>query len=122
MIILTYSNFEKVFNEKARLKSLLEKNGYNNIDSHAITFMIDTTLGNNSFSIQVNINLAKDELSETKKEFGNGNDKISFQSNDEENLIQPANSVTQTHSSNVSTAIEVDNKEAPFHNTFSANN
>ncbi len=56
-------NLELVYNERIRLKNLLEKSGYNNIGKHAITFMIDTTLGNNSFSVQVNINLAKDQVS-----------------------------------------------------------
>jgi beta-lactamase regulating signal transducer with metallopeptidase domain len=44
-------------NERDRLRSLLEKNGYNNINSHAISFLIDSTLSNNNFSVQININL-----------------------------------------------------------------
>jgi hypothetical protein len=44
-------------NERDRLRSLLEKNGYNNINSHAISFLIDSTLSNNNFSVQVNIDL-----------------------------------------------------------------
>ena len=55
-------NLDMVFNEKTRLMNLLEKNGHTNIGPHAITFMIDTTLGSNSFSIQVNINLIKELL------------------------------------------------------------
>jgi hypothetical protein len=55
-------NLDMVFNERLRLKELLEKNGYDTIGKHAIVFMIDTTSGNNSFSIQVDINLAKDEI------------------------------------------------------------
>lgn len=51
-----------VFNEKTRLTNLLQRIGYDNIGPHAITFMIDTTLANNSFSVQVNINLIKDDL------------------------------------------------------------
>lgn len=46
-------------NERDRLKSLLEKNGYNNITEHSISFLIDSSLTNNSFSIQVNIDLSK---------------------------------------------------------------
>ena len=44
-------------NERDRLRSLLEKNGYNNINSHAISFLIDSSLSNNNFSVQVNIDL-----------------------------------------------------------------
>jgi hypothetical protein len=44
-------------NERDRLRSLLEKNGYNNINRHAISFLIDSTLSNNNFSVQVNIDL-----------------------------------------------------------------
>jgi len=49
-------------NERDRLKSLLEKNGYNNIDSHAISFLIDSSLVNNSFAVQVNIDLERKSL------------------------------------------------------------
>jgi beta-lactamase regulating signal transducer with metallopeptidase domain len=44
-------------NERDRLKSLLEKNGYININNHSISFLIDSSLTNNSFSVQVNIDL-----------------------------------------------------------------
>ena len=91
-------NLDMVFNEKARLQNLLKRNGYNNLSAHAITFMIDTTLGNHSFSIQVNIDLGKDELTGRKEETSNGNNKISFQNNDEEKLIQADNPGTQTRS------------------------
>ena len=50
-------------NERDRLKSLLEKNGYSNINSHVITFLIDSSLVNNSFSVQVNIDLQRKTLS-----------------------------------------------------------
>ncbi|MEO5889416.1 MAG: M56 family metallopeptidase [Ferruginibacter sp.] len=59
-------DLDLIFNEKTRLLNFLGKNGHANIDPHAITFMIDTTLGNNSFSIQVNINFIKKELSKSK--------------------------------------------------------
>jgi beta-lactamase regulating signal transducer with metallopeptidase domain len=42
-------------NERDRLKSLLEKNGYHNVTNHSISFLIDSSLTNNSFSVQVNI-------------------------------------------------------------------
>lgn len=44
-------------NERDRLKTLLEKNGYNNLGSHSITFLIDSSLTNNNFSVQINIEL-----------------------------------------------------------------
>jgi beta-lactamase regulating signal transducer with metallopeptidase domain len=44
-------------NERDRLKLLLERNGYNNITDHSISFLIDSSLTNNSFSVQVNIDL-----------------------------------------------------------------
>jgi beta-lactamase regulating signal transducer with metallopeptidase domain len=44
-------------NERDRLRSLLEKNGYSNINGHAISFLIDSTLSNNNFSVQINIDL-----------------------------------------------------------------
>ncbi|GEO07719.1 M56 family metallopeptidase [Segetibacter aerophilus] len=50
-------NLTLIQNEKDRLKSLLEKNGYINLKSNAIRFMIDTASVANSFSIEVKINL-----------------------------------------------------------------
>jgi hypothetical protein len=41
------------------LKTLLEKNGYHDINDHSISFLMDSSLTNNSFSVQVNINLQK---------------------------------------------------------------
>lgn len=61
-------NIELVLKEHTRLQNLLKKNGYENIGKHAIVFMVDTTLGNNSFSIQVNINLAKDDITKSNDE------------------------------------------------------
>lgn len=43
--------------EKSRLTSLLKKNGYSNIDSHAITFMMDTSFSAKNFSVQIIIDL-----------------------------------------------------------------
>jgi hypothetical protein len=45
--------------ERDRLRSLLEQNGYDNITDHSISFLIDSSLVNNSFSVQVNIDLQK---------------------------------------------------------------
>ncbi|MFT4152834.1 M56 family metallopeptidase [Parafilimonas sp.] len=50
-------------NERDRLRSLLEKNGYNNINSHAITFLIDSTFENNRCAIEINIDLKRKALS-----------------------------------------------------------
>ncbi len=58
-------------NERDRLKSLLENSGYNNIGSHAITFLIDSTLVNNSFAVEVNIDLQrKTSFNNTNKQTG----------------------------------------------------
>lgn len=95
-------NFDMVFNEKTRLMIFLEKNGHTNIDPHAITFMIDTTLGNNSFSIQVNINLIQKGLSNSKVASPTEDSKISTQINPEEKLISSADDrVIQSHSLNI---------------------
>jgi len=52
-----------ISDEKTRLKNLLEKNGYDNLSSHAITFVMDTSAANHSFSVQVTINLEKNKKS-----------------------------------------------------------
>ena len=113
-------SLEMVFNEKTRLKSLLEKNGYNNIGNHAITFMIDTTLGNNSFSIQVNINLAKDELSESREESGQNGNKISTRINASERSIRAADPVIQPRSTNAADKDELSKKQLVFDNKLAA--
>ena len=48
--------------ERDRLKLLLQKNGYNHINSHAITFLIDSTFDNNRCAIEINIDLKRKEL------------------------------------------------------------
>jgi BlaR1 peptidase M56 len=45
--------------ERDRLKTLLEKNGYNNISNNAISFLIDSSSVNNRFAVQVNIDLER---------------------------------------------------------------
>jgi len=50
-------------NEKERLAELLQKNGYANLSAHAITFEVDTALGNKKFSVQVNINVGQNKNS-----------------------------------------------------------
>lgn len=57
-------------NERDRLRSLLEKNGYNNINSHGISFLIDSTLSNNNFSVQINIDLKAKTTSISKNNNG----------------------------------------------------
>jgi hypothetical protein len=91
-------NLDMVFNERLRLKELLEKNGYDNIWKHAIVFMIDTTSGNNSFSIQVNINLTKDEI------------KGKEQPSPGSNIDYPVDNKRSTFSS--ADQIQINNKEA----------
>jgi len=46
-------------NERDRLKTLLEKNGYSSISNNAISFLIDSSSVNNRFAVQVNIDLAR---------------------------------------------------------------
>ena len=60
-------------NERDRLRLLLEQNGYSNIGSNAISFLIDSTLTNNRFAIQVNIDLKRKESSynNSKKQLNN---------------------------------------------------
>lgn len=43
--------------EKERLTTLLQKNGYDNLNAHSITFVVDTTASNKSFSVQISIQL-----------------------------------------------------------------
>lgn len=43
--------------EKKRLKTLLEKNGYDHLTAHAISFVMDTSATSQSFSVQVTVNL-----------------------------------------------------------------
>jgi beta-lactamase regulating signal transducer with metallopeptidase domain len=50
-------NLTLILNEKKRLTSVLQSNGYNNLKQNAIRFMIDTTSSNNSFSVEIKINL-----------------------------------------------------------------
>jgi beta-lactamase regulating signal transducer with metallopeptidase domain len=64
--------------EQDRLRELLQKSGYNlektgyeNTGRYGIIFMIDTTLGNNNFSVHVNINLAKKQLTQSKDQQSN---------------------------------------------------
>lgn len=88
--------------EHDRLKNILEKSGYSlekdgykNMGKYGIIFMIDTTLGNNSFSVDVNINLAKDELSKNKEEPGKAEIKITPSGNRTQTLIEQTKPVTE---------------------------
>jgi beta-lactamase regulating signal transducer with metallopeptidase domain len=61
--------------EHDRLRALLqksgydlEKNGYKNTGKYGIIFMVDTTSGNNSLSVKVNINLTRDQLTNSRDE------------------------------------------------------
>jgi hypothetical protein len=48
------------------VKSILEKNGYNNITNRSISFLIDSSSTNNSFSVQVIIDLDEKATSMNK--------------------------------------------------------
>lgn len=48
--------------ERDRLRSLLQSNGYKSIDNNAITFLIDSTLSNNNFSVEVNVDLNRKKM------------------------------------------------------------
>jgi hypothetical protein len=60
-------------NERDRLKSLLEKNGYNKINSHTIRFMIDSTFDNNRCAIEINIDLDRTTTTENNSITGDNN-------------------------------------------------
>jgi beta-lactamase regulating signal transducer with metallopeptidase domain len=55
-------------NERDRLKTLLEKNGYNNISNNAISFLIDSSSVNNKFAVQVNIDLERKKTTAYKSD------------------------------------------------------
>jgi hypothetical protein len=50
-------DLQQIYIEKVRLKNLLESNGYSNLKSNAIRFMVDTALVRNSFSIEIKIDV-----------------------------------------------------------------
>jgi beta-lactamase regulating signal transducer with metallopeptidase domain len=62
-----------IMNERDRLKSLLEKNGYNKINSHTIRFMIDSTFDNNRCAIEINIDLDRTTTTENNSITGDNN-------------------------------------------------
>ena len=68
-------NLALIYNEKDRLKNLLEKSVYKNLKSNAIRFMIDTTLVNKNFSIEVNIDVKPSLASDIKKDITSSNNK-----------------------------------------------
>jgi beta-lactamase regulating signal transducer with metallopeptidase domain len=66
-------NLSLISEEKTRLKTLLEKNGYDTSGGRAISFVMDTSITNKSFSVKVVIDLLKSEskrLQPGKKEMG----------------------------------------------------
>lgn len=60
-------NLGMIHDEKDRLKSLLERNGYTHLKSNAIRFMIDSAAVNNSFSVEVKIDVAPGVVSADKE-------------------------------------------------------
>lgn len=63
-------NLALIHNEKDRLKSLLEKNGYRNLRTNAIGFMIDTASVNNSFTVEIKINVEPAVVSRRRQVIG----------------------------------------------------
>jgi len=61
-------NISIIKNERDRLKTLLEKNGYNNISNNAISFLIDSSSVNNKFAVQVNIDLERKKTTAYKSD------------------------------------------------------
>ncbi len=93
-------NLDLVFNERIRLKDLLESSGYNNIGDHAITFIIDTTSGNNSFSVQININLTKEQITKSREDTRVDN-KLSTQVNNTQRVMSASKPGAQTYIANI---------------------
>lgn len=62
-------NLKQIFNEKDRLKNLLERNGYNHLKSNAIMFWIDTISVKNSFSIEIHIDAEQPAVTASKRRF-----------------------------------------------------
>ncbi len=75
--------------EKNRLTSLLKKNGYSNIDSHSITFMMDTSFSAKNFSVQIIIDMPANSVAGRKdisrKEVAHVNVAEILQARDNEN-------------------------------------
>ncbi|MEX6686158.1 M56 family metallopeptidase [Danxiaibacter flavus] len=63
--------------EKSRLTSLLKKKGYSNIDSHAITFMMDTSFSAKNFSVQIIIDLPANNTAVRQNKSNEDNARIS---------------------------------------------
>ena len=61
-------NISIIKNERDRLKTLLEKNGYNNISNNAISFLIDSSSVSNKFAVQVNIDLERKKTTAYKSD------------------------------------------------------
>ncbi|MES2372126.1 MAG: M56 family metallopeptidase [Bacteroidota bacterium] len=55
-------NLSLISEEKARLKTLLEKNGYDTSGGRVISFVMDTSITNQSFSVKVVIDLLKSQI------------------------------------------------------------
>lgn len=53
--------------ERDRLRSLLSKNGYNNLDNNAIRFTIDTTLAKERFAVEIAITINEQKFSAGSK-------------------------------------------------------
>jgi hypothetical protein len=56
--------------EKKRLKTLLENNGYDHLTAHAVSFVMDSSATSQSFSVQVTISLPQIKNAAVLKETG----------------------------------------------------
>ncbi len=79
-----------IYNEKDRLKTLLTINGYNNLESNAIGFMIDTASVNNSFSVEIKINV-EPALTDGGKQIRNTSNNITAKTNEQKEINVNAN-------------------------------
>jgi len=83
--------------ERDRLKTLLEKNGYHEINDHSISFLMDSSLTNNSFSVQVNIDL-KTKPSVNNDKIPNKNSNAIENENNKAHLTSLNNPFTKSQS------------------------
>ncbi len=114
-------NLTLVYNEKNRLKNLLKKNGYSNLKSNAIRFLIDTASVNNSFSVEININLTIEQITKSRDDTRVGN-KLSTQVNNTERLMSAFKSGTQSDNANIfknTDEDELSNKQPVIYNKLS---
>jgi beta-lactamase regulating signal transducer with metallopeptidase domain len=111
--------------ERDRLRKLLQKSGYNlersgynNAGKYGIIFMVDTTLGNNSLSVQVNINLTRDQLIQSKEALFKDRE-ISTHAGNIENSTNTSKPVFEGYT--IQPSNRDDDKLVPENRTFNSN-